>query len=93
MAVNCTPMYTMSIYKEHFEFLDNIMYDLLDTFLPFKGSKVNSSDNQCITDKFRPLIKSRQEAILRAELSTYRQFRKQINRKLRKINPAQSIYI
>ena len=57
MAVNCTPMYTMSIYKEHFEFLDNIMYDLLDTFLPFKGSKVNSSDNQCITDKFRPLIK------------------------------------
>ena len=48
MAVNWTPMYTMSTCKEHFEFPDNVMQDLLDTFFPFKESKVYPSDNRQI---------------------------------------------
>ena len=78
-------LYDMTTCEEMVSMFYNVVITTLDKHLPYRTAKRHSTDRPWITDSFRRLIRCRQNALSRRDMTKYRSLRNKVNRMSRKL--------
>ncbi len=79
--VNWTPLYNMLCCQEMYDFFNNTLTHLLDTYLPYRTVTKHVTDKPWVTDDFKAYITKRQKHLNDGNVEDFNRYRNIVNRK------------
>ena len=82
--VNWSPLFQSQSCDDQFTFFTDTINEIIETSLPLRRVKTDSSDKPWITPEIKTLIAKRQRAWSRGNVSTFKRYRNMVNAQCKK---------